>query len=146
VIAVKARVVARTFGFCDMACKREFKSQLYTLKISWRNQDIWFSSERTRLSLSHTSTKRMGELKSVVFSTLGVVCLGLCLVAVADYHGVEGPQPVALASGWVQSPCETYYSEKMHPLHIPFCALPPCLAKLRLPCKHTYTRVYIHKD
>jgi len=95
---------------------------------------------------SHTSTKRMGELKSVVFSTLGVVCLGLCLVAVADYHGVEGPQPVALASGWVQSPCETYYSEKMHPLHIPFCALPPCLAKLRLPCKHTYTRVYIHKD
>ena len=32
-------------------------------------------------------------------AALCVACLALCLVAVADYRGVEGP--VALASGWV---------------------------------------------
>jgi len=43
-----------------------------------------------------------GEVRSIVFPTLGVAWLALCLVAVADYHGIggEGPQPVALASGW----------------------------------------------
>jgi hypothetical protein len=45
------------------------------------------------------ATMAKSEEWGAVRATLCVACLALCLVAVADYRGVEGP--VALASGWV---------------------------------------------
>ena len=35
----------------------------------------------------------------VLFSTLGVVAVAACLVALGDYHGYEGPVALAVAEG-----------------------------------------------